>query len=139
MTSDGKDQFLEALAESGTMCDIMSTPKGRRKPMAKQANRLTAWNRNMYERRTATGLTIHKAVFMAWALLPEMYRKTTRTLERYETVATEESADPMFLAALAEVYKCRLDELSKLAAQRMAAIGILVPNQQVLAINSFAA
>lgn len=100
--------------------------------MARTVMRASAWNQNMYERRSAADLTIQKAVFKAWALLPEPYQKNPRMLERYETTWEEDKADAVFLAALAEVYDCRLDELSPLAALRLADL-------RTLAINSFEA
>lgn len=93
--------------------------------MPNQAKR-TGWNKQLHDIREATGLSVNEAVFEAWNHLPKgISRKAPKMLERYEKDWAEDKADPIFLAALALVYGKPLSELSVLAAERMAAVGVL--------------
>lgn len=93
--------------------------------MPRQATRLTEWNERMHAQRIEAGLTLNEAIFRAWNLLPEPYRKAPKMLERYETNWAEDKADPIFIAALADVYGCGVSDLSAIAAERVALVASL--------------
>lgn len=72
---------------------------------------------NLKSRRRRIGLSLDEVTFRIRQHLPENMWVTAETIRKYETgMVVEHKANPLILAALAKVYDCKINDLSKTGA-----------------------